>query len=161
LVLALAAVTLAASPAAPLAQQNATLVYKNPRAPIDARVNDLLSRMTLEEKVAQLTTVWTNKRDMFDAHLEFDRANTRQNFPNCIGEFARPNDWTGPEPPRAHPPRDARESVALVNAIQHGAMEDTRLGIPVMFHEEGLHGAVTPGATSFPQAIALASSWDP
>jgi beta-glucosidase len=48
-----------------------------------------------------------------------------------------------------------------VNALQHNAMTHTRLGIPILFHEEGLHGYAARGATSFPQAIALASSWDP
>ncbi len=49
----------------------------------------------------------------------------------------------------------------LVNAVQHFAVEKTRLGIPVWFHEEGLHGYAAIDATNFPQAIALASSWDP
>jgi beta-glucosidase len=97
---------------------------------------------------------------MLDANYEFDRAKARQNFPNGLGEFARPYDYAGASP--AHPAnRNAHQMVALINAIQHWAMEDTRLAIPVMFHEEGLHGAVVPDATSFPQAIALASSWDP
>ncbi|MES1156764.1 MAG: glycoside hydrolase family 3 N-terminal domain-containing protein [Alphaproteobacteria bacterium] len=149
------------APPAATAPASTTPIYRDPHASIDARVNDLLARMSLEEKVAQMTTVWTNKTEMFDAHNEFDLAKAQQNFPNGIGEFARPNDWTGPESPVAHPHRNAHESVALVNAIQHWAMDNTRLGIPVMFHEEGLHGAVVPDATSFPQAIALASSWDP
>ena len=51
--------------------------------------------------------------------------------------------------------------MALVNAIQRDAINNTRLGIPVLFHEEGLHGYAARGATNFPQAIALASSWDP
>ena len=53
-----------------------------------------------------------------------------------------------------------RQVVALINAIQHWAIEKTRLGIPVFFHDEGLHGAVVVDGTSFPQAIALASTWD-
>jgi beta-glucosidase len=136
-------------------------LYKNASAPVAQRVADLLSRMTLEEKVAQISTVWTNKTDMLDANFEFDRAKARRNFPNGIGEFARPQDIHGPESPRVDPHRDPRRTVALVNAVQHWAMEDTRLGVPVMFHEEGLHGYAAPEATSFPQAIAMASSWDP
>ena len=59
------------------------------------------------------------------------------------------------------PGRDVRGTIRLVNALQHWAVEHTRLGIPILFHEEGLHGYAAVGATSFPQAIALASSWDP
>jgi beta-glucosidase len=59
------------------------------------------------------------------------------------------------------PRRDSRQTVELVNAVQKFAVEETRLGIPVFFHEEGLHGYAAVGATSFPQALGLASTWDP
>src|SRR5262245_7081241 len=136
-------------------------LYRNPSAPVEQRVEDLLSRMTLDEKVAQLMTVWTNKTEMLDDAFQFDDAEARRNFPNGIGQFARPQDISGPMSPRATPHRNARDTVALVNAVQRWAVEETRLGIPVLFHEEGLHGYVAPDATNFPQAIALASSWDP
>jgi beta-glucosidase len=136
-------------------------IYKNPRASLEARVEDLLSRMTLEEKVAQMQSIWEAKSEVFDAKLELDPKKMAQKFPNGIGQFARPSDATGPTSPRILPGRDARSTIRLVNALQHYAMQNTRLGIPIMFHEEGLHGYVAPGATSFPQAIALASSWDP
>ena len=57
--------------------------------------------------------------------------------------------------------RDARETADYVNAAQHWAVEHTRLGIPILFHDEALHGYVARDATSFPQAIGLASTWDP
>ena len=117
--------------------------------------------MTLEEKVAQMQSIWEDKSALFDAKLELDPKKIAQRFPNGIGQFARPSDATGPASPRLVPGRDLRGTVRLVNALQHYAMEHTRLGIPIMFHEEGLHGYVAVGATSFPQAIALASSWDP
>jgi beta-glucosidase len=98
---------------------------------------------------------------VFDAKLEFDPAKMAQKFPNSIGQFARPSDATGPTSPRLLPGRDVRGTIRLVNALQHYAMTGTRLGIPILFHEEGLHGYAARGATSFPQAIALASSWDP
>ncbi|HTD74771.1 MAG TPA: glycoside hydrolase family 3 N-terminal domain-containing protein [Steroidobacteraceae bacterium] len=135
--------------------------YKNPTAAIEARVDDLLSRMTLEEKVAQMQSVWDAKREVFDAKLELDPKKMLQKFPDGIGQFARPSDATGPASPRVVPRRDVRGTILLVNALQHYATEKTRLGIPLMFHEEGLHGFAAVGATSFPQAIALASSWDP
>jgi beta-glucosidase len=136
-------------------------VYKNPDAAIDARVDDLLSRMTLEEKVGQIVTVWDSKVEMFDDDLNFDLAKIRQRFPLGIGQFARPSDARGPTSPRVLPWRDIAATIELVNSIQDYAVNETRLGIPVLFHEEGLHGYAAVGATSFPQAIAMASSWDP
>jgi beta-glucosidase len=136
-------------------------LYKNAGAPVEARVEDLLSRMTLEEKVAQMLSIWDDKAEVFDAKLELDPEKMVQHFPNGIGQFARPSDATGPKSPRVVPGRDVRGTVRLVNALQHYALQRTRLGIPIMFHEEGLHGYAALGATSFPQAIALASSFDP
>jgi beta-glucosidase len=136
-------------------------LYRNPSVPVEARVNDLLKRMTLEEKVAQMLCVWTGKVQIFDDNLQFDEAKARTRYPNGVGQVARPSDRKGPVSPRLARLRDARETVTLVNAMQHWAVDDTRLGIPILFHEEGLHGYATMDATNFPQAIALASSWDP
>jgi beta-glucosidase len=135
-------------------------LYKNADAAVEARVEDLLARMTLQEKVAQLMSIWDAKSEVFDAKLELDPAKMAQKYPDGIGEFARPSDATGPSSPRVVPGRDVRGTIRLVNALQHFALERTRLGIPILFHEEGLHGYAARGATSFPQAIALASSWD-
>ena len=135
--------------------------YKDPKLPVEARVEDLLARMTLEEKVAQMLSIWENKADVFDARMEFDPAKMAVKYPNGIGTFARPSDATGPSSPRVVRRRDIPGTIRLVNALQHHAMTGTRLGIPILLHEEGLHGYAAVGATSFPQAIALASSWDP
>jgi len=148
----------AASPA--LAEPRLPL-YKDPNAPVEARLEDLLKRMTLEEKVAQMLSIWDAKTEIFDAKLELDPKKMAEKYPNGVGQFARPSDATGPKSPRLTPGRDVRATVRLVNALQRFAMQHTRLGIPIMFHEEGLHGYAAVGATSFPQAIALASSWDP
>ena len=136
-------------------------LYRNATAPIAARVDDLLRRMTLEEKVAQLMTVWQGKTEIFDADLQFAPARMAAVYPDGIGQFARPSDAKGPGSPRIVPGRDPAQTVALVNAIQRYAMTKTRLGIPVLFHEEGLHGYAALGATSFPIPIGLASTWDP
>jgi beta-glucosidase len=135
-------------------------LYKDPGAPVEARIDDLVARMTLDEKIAQITSVWDAKASMFNDKLQFDLAKTRKRIPNGIGQFSRPSDTNGPASPRIVPRRDARSTIELVNALQKYALEDTRLGIPILFHEEGLHGYAALGATSFPQAIALASSWD-
>jgi beta-glucosidase len=137
-------------------------VYLDASAPVEQRVEDLLARMTLEEKIAQITATWNRKQEIFTPTNDFDAAKARQVFPAGIGHFTRPSDLRGGGGnPFEQPFRDARETVALVNAIQHYAVKDARLGIPVLFHEEGLHGYAARDATSFPQAIALASSWDP
>ncbi|HET7134163.1 MAG TPA: glycoside hydrolase family 3 N-terminal domain-containing protein, partial [Gammaproteobacteria bacterium] len=93
--------------------------------------------------------------------LRFDPAKARAKFPNGLGTFARPSDARGAVSPRIARGRTPAETVELVNAIQRWAMRDTRLGIPVWFHEESLHGYAALHATMFPQAIAMASAWDP
>jgi beta-glucosidase len=153
----LVAVALLAATAAPAQDRP---VYRDPAAPIEQRVEDLLGRMTQDEKIAQLTTIWTQKNQLFDSAGRFDPALARRLYPAGIGHFARPADLQGPGNPFKAPYRDVRQTIELTNAIQRYA-RSTRLGIPVLFHEEGLHGYAARGATHFPQAIALASSWDP
>ncbi|HEY1725110.1 MAG TPA: glycoside hydrolase family 3 N-terminal domain-containing protein [Steroidobacteraceae bacterium] len=138
-----------------------TPLYKDPTASVSARVEDLLARMTLEEKVAQMQCVWQDKVEVFDQNMQFDPVKAAVRYPNSFGGFARPQDRRGAVSPRVAHGRDPRATVQLVNAIQHFAMEKTRLGIPVWFHEEGLHGFASVDGTHFPQAIGLASSWDP
>jgi beta-glucosidase len=158
------ALLLVALPAMPGGAQNddlARALYKNPDAPVAARVEDLLRRMTPAEKIAQLRVIWTAKTRVFDANMQFDAAKASALLPDGLGGFARPADRDGPGSPRLKPLRDARQTVALTNAIQHWAMEKTRLGIPVLFHEEGLHGYVARDTTNFPIPIGLASSFNP
>ena len=136
--------------------------YWNAKLPTEQRVADLLARMTLEEKIAQITALWENKTEVQDAAYNFDPAKASQTHPNGIGTISRPSDTHGAGSPRLNPPRTIENSVAYVNAVQTWAREHTRLGIPVMFHEESLHG-INPGrdGTAYPQAIGLASTWDP
>jgi beta-glucosidase len=136
-------------------------LYKDPKANVDQRVEDLLSRMTLPEKIAQITAIWTQKPQIFDAKGDVDPAKIAKVFPNGIGQFSRPNDLAGPGSPLPIPFRDERRTVALVNALQKHQLTKTRLGIPIMFHEEAVHGYAARGATNFPIPIGLASTWDP
>src|SRR5450631_4456077 len=101
--------------------------YKNPAFPVEERVEDLLKRMTLEEKVAQMCSIWDGKSEVFDAKLQLDPAKMAKLYPLGIGQFARPSDATGPTSPRVVPGRDVRGTIRLVNALQHFAMERTRL----------------------------------
>jgi len=124
--------------------------YKNPALPTERRVDDLLPRMTLEEKVAQMMCVWNAKRQVTGAGGRFDPARAPEWFRVGIGRVERPSDGHG-----------ARAEAEFTNAVQRWVREHTRLGIPVIFHEEALHGLQGAEATSFPQAIALASTWNP
>lgn len=117
--------------------------------------------MTLEEKIAQITAIWQSKNALLDDRGGFDPEKAGKLYPAGIGHFARPSDLQGVGSPFKTAYRDERRTVELINAIQRHAMRDTRLGIPVLFHEEGLHGYAARGATHFPQSIGLASSWDP
>jgi len=131
--------------------------YKNPGKPVEARVADLLSRMTLEEKVAQTLSVWRKKSEFISPEGEFIDEKASALLQNGIGHIARPGEVNLKDKPSLDP----EEQVKFANAVQKYLLENTRLGIPAIFHEEALHGHQAPGSTSFPQAIALAGTWDP
>jgi beta-glucosidase len=133
--------------------------YKDPARPIKERVANLLSLMTLGEKIAQMQAIWRPKIKIQDESGRFDPAHAPEVLGHGLGEFARPSEIaSSPTGPHL---RTAREQAEFVNAVQHWVMEHTRLAIPVMFHDEAVHGLVALHATSFPVPIALASSWDP
>jgi beta-glucosidase len=143
-------------------------LYKDPAQPTAARVEDLLARMTLEEKVAQLVTIWEHKGKIQAANGDFSPEKASKEFPHGLGQLARPSDMRGVDQSNAAAGatagavnRDARQTAEYINAAQRWSMERTRLGIPILMHEEALHGYVARGATSFPQSIALASTWEP
>ena len=136
--------------------QNAP-AYRNSELPLEQRLADLLSRMTLEEKVAQLLGTWQNPSSRQDASTMFiddkgtflpDRAAVALKL--GLGEMSRPSEKRSP-----------REMAEFTNTLQKWVKENTRLGIPILFHDECLHGHAAPKGTSYPQPIALASSWDP
>jgi beta-glucosidase len=124
--------------------------YWNPKLSVARRVEDLLARMTLEEKVGQMLCMWNARRQITDARGRFDPAKAPKWFKVDIGRIERPSEGRG-----------ARAEAEFTNAIQRWVKANTRLGIPVIFHQEALHGLQGPEATSFPQAIGLASTWNP
>lgn len=134
-----------------------TLPYRNANLSIDERVNDLLGRMTLEEKAAQLMCLWMEKPNdnsrvpKAQAPLggEFSAELAKQRMPHGIGQFARQREY-----------RNARRSAEYANQVQRWLLDNTRLGIPAVFHDEILHGLMGEGATVFPVPLALASTWD-
>src|SRR5215203_2529966 len=129
--------------------------YKNPRLPVERRVADLLARMTLEEKVAQLVCLWGERprmgppTDSTRYGGDFSPEKARLVMKDGIGQVARQREG-----------KDPREAAVFANVFQKWLVEQTRLGIPAIFHEEILHGLMAPKATSFPTPLALASSWD-
>ena len=141
-------------------------VYKDPRAPMAARIDDLLRRMTLDEKVMQLQCVWQKKSEIQDSASAFSAEKAAARYPHGIGMLARPSDRQKGQAGAAGDSgvvanRNALDTATYVNAAQKWAIEQTRLGIPMLMHEEALHGYAAVDATCFPQAIALASSFDP
>ena len=144
-----------------LARAASAPLFRNPKASIDERVRDLLGRMTLEEKAAQVRCAWFGKSAMLTAEGEFSAEKAAKNLPHGIGQVARPGDWAGTAKYLAEPFRESGSTVALVNAIQRYHVEQTRLGIPVLFHEETAHGFMASQATIFPIPPALGSTWDP
>ncbi|GAB5348382.1 glycoside hydrolase family 3 N-terminal domain-containing protein [Alteriqipengyuania sp. 357] len=163
--LAKSSLTALAVSQAPMALAQSGPLYRNANAPIAARVADLMARMTLAEKIAQTRTAWADKADMIDG-LAFDPAKARAAFPDGIGHVTRPSDKrgvpgiSGAAGGTAARWRTPEQTVEFINALQRWALEDTRLGIPVLLHEESLHGYMATEATMFPQAIALAGSFD-
>ncbi len=131
--------------------------YRDANLPVERRVADLLSRMTLEEKLAQLQAVWLKRQTLETEDGRFTDEKARDVLGLGIGQVARPSENKHP----ASPNKTARQTAEFVNATQRWLLENTRLGIPAIFHEEALHGHAGRDATSFPQAIALASTWNP
>ncbi|HYM94085.1 MAG TPA: glycoside hydrolase family 3 N-terminal domain-containing protein [Chitinophagaceae bacterium] len=130
--------------------------YKNKNLLPEARAKDLLKRMTLDEKVMQTQCLWIQKSEILNSNGDFDEAKTEKNVKNGLGELARLNENAGPNSYGYHP----KQAAELYNKIQKFFIEKTRLGIPVMVHEESLHGQQTQDATNFPIPIGLASTWD-
>jgi beta-glucosidase len=125
------------------------LPYRDATLPIEERVADLLARMTVEEKVAQLGSVWSFTI-VGHGTLQVDRA--AGHLVNGIGQITRVAGASN---------LDASEVAVLGNEIQRYLLEETRLGIPAIFHEESLHGLLARDAPCFQQSIGAAAAWDP
>jgi beta-glucosidase len=124
-------------------------LYRDASRPADERARDLLARMTVDEKLAQLAGVWST------ALVEggrFSEAKAASVLPRGTGHITRAAGSTGLRP---------AESARFVNACQRWLIENTRLGIPAIIHEESCAGYTASGGTCFPQAIGLAATWEP
>lgn len=122
--------------------------YRDAALPLGARVADLLARMTIDEKVAQLGSVWSFEL-LGTGTLDRDRA---RELVGCgIGQITRLAGATN---------LSALEVATVGNEIQRYLVEETRLGIPAILHEECLHGLLARDAPSFQQSIGAAAAWD-
>ncbi len=124
--------------------------YRDAGLPVNERVADLLARMTLDEKLAQVGSLWSF--ELFSSETELDPARIRDRLANGIGQISRVAGATNLDPPGA---------AQAANTIQRYLIEETRLGIPAILHEETLHGLLARGATSFQQSIGAAAAFDP
>jgi beta-glucosidase len=117
--------------------------------PTDNRVEDLLAQMTLDEKIAQLGSYWVY--ELLDGTI-FSPHKAQKLMPHGVGHITRLGGASNVRPV---------EAAVLANSIQKFLIENTRLGIPAVIHEECCSGYMARGATVFPQAIGVASTWEP
>jgi beta-glucosidase len=151
-----------------------TAFYKNPSCPVEQRIDDLISRMTLEEKVGQMNIptcyktelgwglgsdtppLWENPtKEARDKQLEGCRKwaeGTHNNIFGPGGGFFTLSDRLIYE--------GTKRQAEVMNELQKIAMDKTRLGIPLLQIEEGTHGLMCPGGTVFPEGLAIGATWN-
>lgn len=134
--------------------------YLNPEVPIEERLEDLLSRMTMEEKIAQ--TGMSNLDDWVQDYRLDPKKVEENTHKLAIGSVHQLHFYT-PEgkPWFDDPKRTIAALVQCVNELQKYLVEETRLGIPAIVTGEAVHGHMAGEATVYPHAIAMSSSWDP
>lgn len=136
-------------------------VYEDPSAPIDARIEDLLSQMTLEEKTCQMVTLYGYKRVLKDDlptpewknQLWKDGIGAIDEHLNGFQQWGLPpsdNEYVWP----------ASKHVWALNEVQRFFIEETRLGIPTDFTNEGIRGVESYKATNFPTQLGLGHTWN-
>jgi beta-glucosidase len=132
--------------------------YRDPAQPIEKRIEDLLGRMTLEEKVGQMNMPCVYEEalgktipDKTEAVRRFAAGTLLKGFGPGGGFFTLSNTILHQGP---------RQQAEFLNELQRIAIQQTRLGIPLLQSEEGTHGLMCPGATVFPEGPALGSTWN-
>ena len=126
--------------------------YKDPKLPVEARVKDLLSRMTPEEKFWQMFMIpcdLSQDKEKYKTGIFGFQVSTAGQNANASGQMLSYAAGAS-----------AIETAEMVNDMQHFFIEESRLGIPIIPFDEALHGLVRRGATAFPQSIALAATWN-
>ncbi|RZF29687.1 beta-glucosidase [Paraburkholderia sp. UYCP14C] len=142
-----------------LLRQSEVPLYRNPTAAVEERVADLLARMTLDEKIAQLHAAWLklsadgkHKARSIDFAGSANQITVDEILQHGLGQITRPLGTHTVDP---------KEGVRALNELQRKMVEDTRLGIPVMSHEECLVGLMIKDATLFPSPLNYAATWNP
>jgi len=125
------------------------LPFADPALTVDERIDDLLGRMTLEEKLAQLGSAWVFEL-VENGELREDWASEKLRV--GLGQVTRISGASS---------LGAGDAAQVANAIQRFLVKETRLGIPAIVHEEINSGLMAKDATVFPQSIGVASSWEP
>jgi beta-glucosidase len=128
---------------------SAVVAYRDLSLGVGERIADLLGRMSLDEKLAQLGSAWVFQLAS-GPQLDGDKA--ADVLRHGLGQVTRISGASS---------LGARDAAGLANAVQRHLVESTRLGIPAVVHEEICSGMMARGSTIFPQAIGVASSWDP
>jgi beta-glucosidase len=124
--------------------------YRNANLSIDERVADLLGQMTLDEKLAQISSCWMY--DLLADRNTLSREKIQKRLPNGIGQITRAGGSTALSP---------LTLAKATNSLQRYLSTETRLAIPALIHEECCSGYMTLGGTAFPQMIGLASTFRP
>lgn len=135
--------------------------YRDSSLSIHERVDDLLGRMTIEEKIGQLIQlygweIYTNDNGCITLTESFKEEMKTWGIGSLYGTL-RADPWTGVTLDTGLSPREGAEAV---NQIQRFAVEETRLGIPILIGEECSHGHMAIGATVFPVPLSLGSTWN-
>ncbi len=139
-------------------------VYENPKAPIDKRIDDLLSQMNLEEKTCQTATLYGVGRGRTGAEPPLKDELPTPEWKNKIWKDGIANidehlNGIGPNGKSIYA-TDIKKHVWAMNEVQRFFIEETRLGIPVDFTQEGLRGVAAFTATSFPSELGQGHTWD-
>jgi len=136
-------------------------IYEDPTQPIDRRIEDLLGQMTLEEKTCQTATLYGYHRVLKDSLPTTGWKNEiwKDGIANIDEHLNGFTGWDQPVPDLAII-KEIGPHVLAMNLTQEFFIEDTRLGIPADFTNEGIRGVEAYGATSFPTPLALGATWD-
>ncbi|MDC7240495.1 MAG: glycoside hydrolase family 3 N-terminal domain-containing protein, partial [Spirochaetales bacterium] len=116
------------------------------------KANDLVGKMTIEEKTAQLTSIWLSMETSGEIRMKYAEGDPFDAMKDGIGQITRPLGSQEIDPVKG---------VRMLNRIQEFLVKETRLGIPALPHEECLSGLMAKGATIFPAGINNGSTWNP